>query len=146
MSRHQASVPLLSILLRLGWLRDSNTSTTRCLPGRRRNSTPEVRPGYGCVTLEAPSIGLVYLSPLRVGRLRAALKDAVLDLDRLSGDDAFEGRSRGIPTPPRETGSPPRRPVLTLHEFRPATAVDVIQRARPDAVQARHRTLSLLNL
>src|ERR1041384_7063385 len=94
MSRHHRSVPLLSILVRLGWRRDSNNSTTRCLDGRGRSSTLEVGLGHGYVTLEASSEGRLYLSPLQVGRLRAALKDVLLDLDLLAGDQPFHGRSR----------------------------------------------------
>jgi hypothetical protein len=85
-------VPLLSILGRLGWVRDPDSWTTACRDGEGRRSRVIVRLGYGFVTLEGPSLGLVYLTPLQVGRLRGALRAAGLDLDLFGG--------RGLPARP----------------------------------------------
>jgi hypothetical protein len=85
MCQRHRRVPLLSILGRLGWARDPDAWTTACRDGRGRRSTVVVRLGYGFVTMEGPSLGLVYLTPLQVGRLRGALRDAGLDLDLFGG-------------------------------------------------------------
>lgn len=82
---HRRHVPLLSILGRLGWARDPDSWTTECRDGLGHRSRVVVRLGYGFVTMESPSLGLVYLTPLQVGRLRGALRDAGHDLDLFGG-------------------------------------------------------------
>ncbi|WP_309112215.1 hypothetical protein [Saccharothrix sp.] len=131
MSRHRRGVPLLSVLSRLGWRRDSSKSATRCLDERGRNSLLQVRLGPGYVTLECPSIGLLYLSPLQVGRLRAALRDAVFDLDRLGGGHLLaETAPPAFPEPAPNTAVPRPRQVVAVHEYQPETVAAVIRRAR----------------
>lgn len=131
MSRHRRGVPLLSILARLGWRRDTSKSTARCLDERGRSTLLKVRLGPGYVALECPSTGPLYLSPLQVGRLRAALRDVVLDLDQLGGDHLLD--KPGLPAipEPRPAPSAPRpRQVIAVHEFRPETVAALIGRVR----------------
>jgi hypothetical protein len=86
------------MLMRTGWRRHpaSSTSESRIDQGRQVNVV--VRLGRGCVAVEGASFGPVYLSPLQVGRLRAALRDAATQLagqgSRLStAADPFARRS-----------------------------------------------------
>jgi hypothetical protein len=85
MCHRRRHVPLLSILGRLGWARDPDSWTTECRDGLGHRSRVVVRLGYGFVTMESPSLGLVYLTPLQVGRLRGALRDAGHDLGLFGG-------------------------------------------------------------
>lgn len=78
MSRRDRRMPLLSILDRLG--RGRRAASPRGVGGdeRRGDSTVIVSLGRGCVALEGTAFGPVYLAPLQVGRLRAALKAAAV--------------------------------------------------------------------
>jgi hypothetical protein len=80
MRHHFRKRPQLSMLMRLGWRRRpaSPVSEGRFDEGRQANVV--VRLGRGCVAVEGTSFGPVYLSPLQVGRLRAALRDAATQL------------------------------------------------------------------
>ncbi|HYS40215.1 MAG TPA: hypothetical protein VEO01_31750 [Pseudonocardiaceae bacterium] len=134
MCRRHRRVPLLSILGRLGWARDPDSWTTACRDGRGRRSTVVVRLGYGFVTMQGPSLGLVYLTPLQVGRLRDALKNAGLDLDLLGGP--------GLPTrtPPAEEPDGASVPAQTRRSIplsAPAkpTVADIVARLMTMAAQ-----------
>jgi hypothetical protein len=81
-ARGHRHVPLLVIFGKLGWARDHNSWTVRCRDENGRLSTVAVRLTFGFVILEGAEFGLVYLSPLQVGRLRGALRDAELELHR----------------------------------------------------------------
>ncbi|WP_188135891.1 hypothetical protein [Lentzea indica] len=68
--------------MRLGWRRRPASSTSEGGVDERRQANVVVRLDRGCVAVEGASFGPVYLSPLQVGRLRAALRDAA---DQLAG-------------------------------------------------------------
>lgn len=70
----------LSVLMRLGWRRRPESPTSEGGVDERRQANVVVRLGRGCVAVEGASFGPVYLSPLQVGRLRAALRDAATEL------------------------------------------------------------------
>lgn len=82
---------IISTMTWLSWLRDPVARMTRCRDENGHRSTVVVRLACGFVTLEGSSFGPVHLSPLQVGRLRAALKSAVLDLDTLLGSAPWDG-------------------------------------------------------
>jgi len=69
------------MLMRLGWRRRPASSTSEGRVDERRQANVVVRLGNGCVAVEGASFGPVYLSPLQVGRLRAALRDASTQLE-----------------------------------------------------------------
>lgn len=83
---HHRRVRLLAILGRIGWAPCRDCWTTRCWDGEGRRTTLHVRLGYGFLTLEGSSLGLVYLSPAQAGRLRGVLRSASIDLGRLGGE------------------------------------------------------------
>lgn len=83
---HQATV--LSIFSRLGWRCRTATRPIRCRDGAGLRSTLAVRTGNGYVALESPTLDIVYLSPMQVGQLRGALRNALIDLDVLGGEYA----------------------------------------------------------
>ena len=70
-------------MMRLGRCRRAVSSTSEAGIDERRQANVVVRLGRGCVAVEGASFGPIYLSPLQVGRMRAALRDAAT---RLAGD------------------------------------------------------------
>jgi hypothetical protein len=119
--RHR-HLPLLSILGRIGWARDPDSWSTECRDGQGRLATVAVRLGYGFVTLECPPFGLVYLTPVQVGRLRAALRSAGFDL-ALFGGPGLPVRPGPVESP--DTASIPiqaRRTVVLRGQTRPTVA------------------------
>lgn len=80
MRHHFRNWPRLSMLMRQGWRRHPASSTSESRIDQRRQTNVVVRLGRGCVAVEGASFGPVYLSPLQVGRLRAALRDAATEL------------------------------------------------------------------
>jgi hypothetical protein len=124
MCHRRRHVPLLSILGRLGWARDPDSWTTACRDGLGHRSKVVVRLGYGFVTMEIASLGLVYLTPLQVGRLRGALRDAGLDLG-LFGGSGLPMRPQPPPkASPGEVSIPAqtRRSIPMLAPARPTVA------------------------
>ncbi|GLZ30115.1 hypothetical protein Lesp02_23050 [Lentzea sp. NBRC 105346] len=86
MSHRCRKVSLSSILARWRSRWESASPPEGDGSDRRCDPAMVVRVGPGCVALEGTSFGPVYLSPLQVGRLRAALKTAAaqLPLDELA--------------------------------------------------------------
>jgi hypothetical protein len=80
MRHHFRKWPRLSMLMRLGLHRRPASLTAEGGVDERRQANVVVRLGRGCVAVEGTSFGPVYLSPLQVGRLRAALRDAATQL------------------------------------------------------------------
>jgi len=76
--------------------------TTRCRAGDGRPSTVVVRVLADVVTLEGPDFGLVYLSPLELGRLRSVLRDAII------GTASCQGRHRRDDAPVAQPARPRR--------------------------------------
>jgi hypothetical protein len=88
-----------------------------------------VRLGYGFVTMEGPALGLVYLTPLQVGRLRGALRAAGLDLD-LYGGHGLPARPTPAPAPDPDDVSIPAqtRRSIPLHPPARPTVADIASR------------------
>lgn len=112
MSRHRRELGLLTILVRLGWQRDPGLWTVPCLDGHGRRARLSVRLGKGWVTVDSPTVGPFYLRPLQVGRLRAALREVVLDLDLLGGTELSGAARQPRPGPAAGMLAEPRRSVL----------------------------------
>ncbi|MEU0885616.1 hypothetical protein ABZ345_44135 [Lentzea sp. NPDC005914] len=68
------------MLLRSERRRCAVSSTSEATIDERRQANVVVRLGRGCVAVEGASFGPVYLSPLQVGRMRAALREAATQL------------------------------------------------------------------
>jgi hypothetical protein len=71
--------PWLSMLMRPGRRRPASSASEGGVH-ERGQANVVVRLSRGCVAVEGASFGPVYLSPLQVGRLRAALRDAATQL------------------------------------------------------------------
>jgi hypothetical protein len=115
----------LSIFVRLGWMRDRGNWTMRCQDFAGRRSTLTVRLAPGLVALES-SMGLIYLSPLEVGRLRYILREAVSDL----GAFGMEPPARRLPVRPAQAAAIPRqerRTIRLVGRERPRVA-DIVAR------------------
>lgn len=83
---------------RLRWRLRPASPSSESSADDQRQANVVVRLGRGCVAVEGGAFGPVYLSPLQVGRLRAALRDAATQLageeSRLcAAADPFERRS-----------------------------------------------------
>ena len=91
------------------------------MPGHGHGCRAElsVRLGVGWVTLDCPAPGPLYLRPRQAGQARAALREAVLDLELLDG---VEPAGSAMPPAGGEvTGG--RREVLPWHQpARPTVA------------------------
>ncbi|MGH3813388.1 MAG: hypothetical protein ACRDUV_13200 [Pseudonocardiaceae bacterium] len=105
MSRHQRQLGLLAIFARLGWQRDPALWSIPCRDGHGRPAELSVRLGAGWVTLDCPAPGPLYLRPRQAGQARAALREAVLDLELFGGADLSDraalsdGAARPQPAP-----------------------------------------------
>ncbi|MDQ3274885.1 MAG: hypothetical protein M3Q39_07595 [Actinomycetota bacterium] len=136
MSRHRRRLGLPAILAWLGWQRDPGLWSIPCQDGHGHRTRLSVRLGAGWVTLDHPDLGLLHLRPLQVGKLRAALRDALLDLERLGGTEppAPTPRSRRAP----HVGTVPARRVrvvLGRPVTRP-TVADIVARLAASASAA----------
>ncbi len=108
MSRHRRQLELLAILARLGWQRDPGLWNVPCQDGHGHRAQLSVRLGIGWVTLDHPDIGLLYLRPRQVGKLRGALRHALFDLELFGGAEPFLREPR-FELPPPVGAVPPRR-------------------------------------
>lgn len=86
MSRHRRRWPLLAILGRLHWQRDAHLWSVPCRDESGRRAVIRVQVGSAGIALSSPASGALTFSPLAVGRLRAALRDAAVIHAALSGD------------------------------------------------------------
>jgi len=87
MAAHQRMMPLLCLLVRLGWQRDPDLWTVRCRDGHGRRALLRVHLTATGVSITVPSPGPAQLTPRQAGHLRAALRDAVLGYWELAGLD-----------------------------------------------------------
>lgn len=126
MSRHRRSLGLLTILARLGWQRDPTLWNIPCLDGHGRRARLSVRLGRGWVTVDSPAQGPIYLRPLQVGRLRAALREVIIDLDLLGGAELSSRPPRS--GPPAGMIAAPRRTVLQWRPVARPTVADIQSR------------------
>ncbi|MGH3857806.1 MAG: hypothetical protein ACRDR6_30820 [Pseudonocardiaceae bacterium] len=99
MSRHQRRRRLLAILARLGWQRDPGRWSIPCRDGHGCRAELSVRLGVGWVTLDCPAPGPLYLRPRQAGQARAALREAVLDLELFGGVERSDRAMAPEPVP-----------------------------------------------
>ncbi|MDQ4021212.1 MAG: hypothetical protein M3257_06205 [Actinomycetota bacterium] len=149
MSRHRRQLGLLAILTRLGWQRDPQLWNVPCLDGYGRRAQLSVRLGMGWVTLDHPDVGLLYLTPPQVGKLRGALRHALFDLELFGGADlpAPTPRSERMPhveaDPSRRVRvvfkPPPPRPTVAGIAARLAASASAVDR-RPTITRPGQRS------
>jgi hypothetical protein len=87
MTKHHRRTPLVCLLARLGWQRDPDLWTVRCRDEYGRRTCVLVQLTTAGVSITTPTDEALQLTPLQIGRLRAALRDAALSFDRLSGTE-----------------------------------------------------------
>jgi hypothetical protein len=75
--QHHRRMPLIQLLVRLGWQRDPDSWTVPCrdVDGRRARLLIRLAPAGITITPTTP--GPLRLTPLQVGRLRGAARDAI---------------------------------------------------------------------
>jgi len=136
MSRHRRQLGLLAILERLGWQRDPELWSVPCQDGHGHRTQLSVRLGTGWVTLDHPDCGLLYLRPQQVGKLRGALRHALLDLELFGGADLPAPTPRFERAPDVGTDPPSRvRVVFRRPPSRP-TVADIAARLAASAPTA----------
>lgn len=104
-AKHQRGSSVLRLLARLNWQRDPDSWTVRCHDGRGRRARLRVGLAPTGVMLSPSRAGSWVLTPLQVGRLRAAVRDAVLAFDQLArveqdGHDTPDASHPRIEPPP----------------------------------------------
>ena len=129
MAARQRKMPLLCLLIRLGWQRDPDLWTVRCRDGHGRRARLRVRLTATGVSIEAPLPGPAQLDSWQVGQLRVALRDANLCFSELAGPEQHR-TSFSCPDPARLLpGNPPVRQRVQL----------LPSPARPTVAQITHR-------
>lgn len=93
------SVPLAVLLARLTRQRDPEVWTIHCRDGRGRRTTLLIGPTSNGITITATGSGPWQLALLESGRLRGAVREALLTLDQGAGTEPV---SPGRRTAPRE--------------------------------------------
>ncbi|HVK19986.1 MAG TPA: hypothetical protein VM677_01355 [Actinokineospora sp.] len=82
---HARRLPLIALLSRLRWQRDADLWTVRCSDDQGRHAQVRVEIRALGVVLVPSRPGALTFTPLAVGRLRAALRDAVVAHAVLAG-------------------------------------------------------------
>lgn len=114
MTSHHRRTPLVWLLARLRWQRDPDLWTVRCRDEHGRRTCVLVHLTAVGVSITTPSAGALQLTLLQLGRLRAALRDAAMSFDRLSGTGhsstlAASSRAQTTRSSPTTPPIPPRR-------------------------------------
>lgn len=81
----QRATPVLRLLARLRWQRDPTAWTVRCRDGNGDRAVLRIQLAETGIRVTASSPGPWALSPLAAGRLRGALRDALLEFDCVAG-------------------------------------------------------------
>jgi hypothetical protein len=133
MNVRRRTLPLIRLLAQLGWQRDPDGWTIPCRDGAGHRARLRIALTETGVVITPTGPGPWRLTPLQVGRLRAGLRDAVISLGELSGDDDVAPPERSaIPTAPKV----PRRLVRLDPPCRPTTA-DITAREAVSTTQIR---------
>ena len=131
MAKRHSTAPLLRLLGRLGWQRDPDLWTVHCRDGHGRWARILVHFSAAGVWLTVPDHGPLQLSALQAGQLRAAVRDAFLSVERLSGPDGLSAVAKSLRTEPATP--PPVRPPSSRER------VPVRIPARPSVAELRLR-------
>lgn len=122
----QRRTPVIGLLARLGWQRDTDQWTVQCRDGRGERAFLDVHLADTGITVAATSPGPWVLSPLEAGRLRGAVRDALLSFDSLAGGarSAEQATPRASqPSPPRPAARVERQRVRLAPNVRPSTSI-----------------------
>ena len=111
MDTDQRATSVIRLLARLGWQRDPDLWTVRCRDGRGRRARLLVQLTTNGVTLMPSSPGPWTLTPLEAGRLRGAVRDALLTFDRLAGTEHHDAPP-GARSPEPPSTPPAQAPAL----------------------------------
>ncbi|MCC8245050.1 hypothetical protein [Saccharothrix luteola] len=106
MSRHRQGRAVLSLLIRMGWQHDPASWTVRCKDRNGRRARLAIHVATTGISIDGIHTDQLVLTPLQVGRLRAALRQALLAYDRLAGSDTQPERTVAAPPTP---AAPPNR-------------------------------------
>lgn len=110
MGKHQRATPVIRLLARLGWQRDPDLWTVRCRDRHGRRARLHIRLTTDGVNLTASSPGPWALTPLEAGRLRGAVRGALLTFDQLASNGHVGVSPRTRTTEPASP-QPARDPV-----------------------------------
>lgn len=102
MAKPHQRTPLIRLLVRLGWQRDPDFWTVHCRDQWGRRARVVVALDTAGVALASTSPEPLELTPMEVGQLRGALRDALLNLDMLTagkrvGAPARSARRQQLP-------------------------------------------------
>ena len=129
-AKHQGRTPLLRVLARLGWQRDPDLWTVPCRDQRGRRARLIVALSAMGISLASTSPEGVELTPLEVGQLRGALRDALLTLDRLAGGQQLgvRARTRRREQPPPPAALPRTRQRIQLDRLSRPSVAEIVSR------------------
>lgn len=100
MTRHRKGHVVLRLLIRMGWQHDPASWTVRCRDRDGRRARLAIHVAATGISIDGIHTDHLVLTPLEVGKLRAALRQALLAFDRLAGCDAEPDRTvTASPTP-----------------------------------------------
>jgi hypothetical protein len=133
MKRRAVTLPLMHLLARLGWQRDSDAWTIRCRDSQGKQAYLRVQLAVHGIALVPSSPGPWNLGPWQTGRLRRALADALVSYDQLGGSEPPDLAPRRHGATPRAEASAPT--AATPREHRPPSSPIPRQRVRLDQVR-----------
>jgi hypothetical protein len=87
----------VALLARLTWQRDPEVWTVHCRDGRGRWTTLRIGPTTTGIAITGTGSGPWQLTPLESGRLRSAVRDALLTLDQGAGTEPVSPGPRTVP-------------------------------------------------
>lgn len=122
MRSHNPVEPLIRLLARLGWQRDPHLWNVPCRDASGRRARLRVTLTEAGVSIESSAPGPWLLAPLEAGRLRGAIRDALISLTELAGDIDT------APAPSRFSGARVRRQRVQLDQPCRPTVADIAAR------------------
>lgn len=137
MAARQRMMPLLCLLVRLGWQRDPDLWTVRCRDGQGRRARLRVHLTVTGVSIEAPSPGPARLTLWQAGQLRVALRDADLCFGELAGPEERRDFSCPDPARPLQESPPARECVRLLPAATRPTVGQIAQRLARSPVEPK---------
>lgn len=122
MAGHRRRMPLVALLIRLGWQRDPELWTVHCRDSHGRRTRLLVQLTATGIALTVPGVVSLHLEALQIGRLRAALRDAVCSLARLGTAVNSSDMPSGSSSPPPVRPSTTRQRIEFTRPTRPSVA------------------------